>query len=319
MTEFIFFFYIVSLLISAAAQLTTWILYRKTKAKRVLFFLLSNFLTFMILSVLTWDLYYSILGRDTTFRTFLWPLIDFCVCALCATLPRVTRPRIPTRLGRGIERGTALGAAVLASLRVAVLFREPDYDGVLWLYIAVYGLFGLVLAHFGVSVLAHRKDFLSNVALRHYQRALDITGASLLLLLPALVIVDFAGWLIPAFAGLMPRGFSVLPLFLDIMSVSIAAASVLDVLEPVPVAGVDMVNDLFVRKYALSPREAELVPLVLRNFSYREIGDQLFISPGTVRTHIIHIYRKTNVESRLELSRLVWSEHRGENRETISN
>lgn len=317
MAEFVFLFSIVSLLLSAAAQLTTWVLFRKTKAERVLFFLLSNFLTFLILSVLTWDLYCSILGRDTTFRNYIWPLIDFCVCALCAALPRATRPRIVSRRSRAAEKGTAAVAAVLAVLRAALLFRAPDFSGVLWLYIAIYGSFGLVLAHFGLSVRAHRKDFLSDAALRHYQRALDVTGVSLLLLLPALVVVDFAGWLIPAFSRLVPRGFSVLPLFLDIMSVSIAAAAVLDVLEPVPVAGVDAVDDLFVRKYALSPREAELVPLVLRNLSYREIGDRLFISPGTVRTHIIHIYRKTNVATRLELSRLVWSEHRGDSRQTL--
>jgi len=56
--------------------------------------------------------------------------------------------------------------------------------------------------------------------------------------------------------------------------------------------------------------------LVLRNLSYREIADRLYISPGTVRTHIIHIYQKTGVSARLELSRLVWSEHRDEPPET---
>ena len=310
MTEFVFLFNIISLLISAGAQVTTWVLYRKTKARRVLYFLLSNFLTFLILGVLTWDIYCSILGRDTRARFYLWSLIDFCVCGLCAVLPRTIHPIRPTRLVRGVELGFSAAAAMLAILRGLSLAGNHYPLKEMGLYVAVYGLFGLALLYFGTGVLFNRKAFFSDTALRHYQRALDITGVSVLISLPALIFVDFVGWLLPFYSSFMERGFSVLPILLDIMSVSIAVASALDVLEPVPVAGFDAIRDGFVHKFALSPRETQIVPLVLQNMSYREIAELLFISPGTVRTHIIHIYQKTGVESRLKLSRLVWSEHR---------
>jgi len=319
MTSFMFFFSIVSLLLSAAAQVVTWVLYRKTKAERVFYFILSNLLTFFIVSVLAWDLFFSILGRDTALRSFLWLVIDFCVCGLCATLPRVTHPRKPSRLVRWIERATGASAAVLAALRIVSMLWPRSQREPLLLYAALYGVFSLALIYFGVGALANRKSFLSDATLRHFQRALDITGISILVLFPALVFVDFVGWLVPAFSRRVNRGFSVLPLFLDIMSVSIAYASILDVLEPIPVAGVDSVDDGFIHKYALSPREAQVVPLVLRNLSYREIAEALFIAPGTVRTHVIHIYQKTNVQTRLELCRLVWSECRGEPLKTLQN
>jgi DNA-binding NarL/FixJ family response regulator len=40
--------------------------------------------------------------------------------------------------------------------------------------------------------------------------------------------------------------------------------------------------------------------LLVRGFRYREIGDRLFISIDTVRTHIRHIYEKMQVRSRTE-------------------
>jgi DNA-binding CsgD family transcriptional regulator len=38
--------------------------------------------------------------------------------------------------------------------------------------------------------------------------------------------------------------------------------------------------------------------------SNREIGDRLFISFQTVKTHLKNIYKKTNVRNKMELSQL---------------
>jgi DNA-binding NarL/FixJ family response regulator len=50
----------------------------------------------------------------------------------------------------------------------------------------------------------------------------------------------------------------------------------------------------------LTAREREIMELLVRGFRYREIGDRLFISIDTVRTHIRHIYEKMQVRSRTE-------------------
>lgn len=85
---------------------------------RVFYFLMGNFLTFLILAVLTWDLYCSILGRDTRLRTDLWSLIDFCVCRLCAAIPHTIRPISPrTRKGGGAG-ASARQRPLLALLRL---------------------------------------------------------------------------------------------------------------------------------------------------------------------------------------------------------
>ena len=48
----------------------------------------------------------------------------------------------------------------------------------------------------------------------------------------------------------------------------------------------------------LTPAEARLLPLLTTHLSFREIGEQLFVSPHTVKTQAISIYRKLGVSSR---------------------
>ena len=56
-----------------------------------------------------------------------------------------------------------------------------------------------------------------------------------------------------------------------------------------------------VERYALSPRESDVLPLLLEGRTISRIQDTLFISAGTVSTHIRHIYQKTGVNNRQEL------------------
>jgi LuxR family maltose regulon positive regulatory protein len=43
--------------------------------------------------------------------------------------------------------------------------------------------------------------------------------------------------------------------------------------------------------------------LLAEGLSNKEIADKLFISPGTVKTHVKHIYKKLNVKRRMEAVR----------------
>ena len=53
----------------------------------------------------------------------------------------------------------------------------------------------------------------------------------------------------------------------------------------------------------LSPREQEVMRLIARGYSYKEVGRELFIGVKTVETHVSAVLRKLQLSSRHELAR----------------
>jgi DNA-binding NarL/FixJ family response regulator len=80
------------------------------------------------------------------------------------------------------------------------------------------------------------------------------------------------------------------------------AGFVLDAFSAIPVKDIDPELDL------LSEREREVLRLIARGYTYREIGEELFISVKTVETHVSHVLRKLQLSNRHELTR--WAHSR---------
>lgn len=51
---------------------------------------------------------------------------------------------------------------------------------------------------------------------------------------------------------------------------------------------------------ALSRREKEILEMLAKGLLYKEIAEQLFISPETVKKHVYHVYEKLHVTNRIE-------------------
>jgi DNA-binding NarL/FixJ family response regulator len=61
----------------------------------------------------------------------------------------------------------------------------------------------------------------------------------------------------------------------------------------------------FCDHFQLSKREGEILNLLLKGKSNKNIERELFVSPHTVRNHIHNIYKKLGVGSRLQLMNLI--------------
>jgi DNA-binding NarL/FixJ family response regulator len=80
------------------------------------------------------------------------------------------------------------------------------------------------------------------------------------------------------------------------------AGFVLDAFSAVPVGQVDPELDL------LTDREREVLRLIARGYTYRETGEELFISIKTVETHVSNVLRKLQLSNRNALTR--WAAER---------
>lgn len=63
--------------------------------------------------------------------------------------------------------------------------------------------------------------------------------------------------------------------------------------------------DAIAERYLLSRREAEVLELLAKGYNSAYIQEKLYISEGTVKTHVRHIYRKLDVHSQQDLMRMV--------------
>lgn len=60
-------------------------------------------------------------------------------------------------------------------------------------------------------------------------------------------------------------------------------------------------NPHVISNLGISPREQEVMSLLITGKSYQQIADELFISLPTVKTHVSNIYRKVGVRNKIEL------------------
>jgi DNA-binding CsgD family transcriptional regulator len=56
--------------------------------------------------------------------------------------------------------------------------------------------------------------------------------------------------------------------------------------------------------FALSPREQDVLALMVQGMTDRQIADALFISHGTARTHVYHILKKVDGRNRAAAVRM---------------
>lgn len=63
----------------------------------------------------------------------------------------------------------------------------------------------------------------------------------------------------------------------------------------------DIKNEILNNKDCLSLREREICDLILSGLSNQDIAQKLFITEGTVKSHINRIYKKLGVKKRIEV------------------
>lgn len=68
----------------------------------------------------------------------------------------------------------------------------------------------------------------------------------------------------------------------------------------VPHGGPFVLNEAMLEELAITPRELEILGLIAEGLSNREIGEKLFVSENTVKTHSSRVFQKLGVGRRTQ-------------------
>lgn len=69
-----------------------------------------------------------------------------------------------------------------------------------------------------------------------------------------------------------------------------------------PIKSIDYGNEERARPPRITPRERDIIEQLCRGLKNREIAVALAITPGTVKTHLMHVFEKTGMKDRFQLA-----------------
>jgi predicted ATPase/DNA-binding CsgD family transcriptional regulator len=137
--------------------------------------------------------------------------------------------------------------------------------------------------------------------------ALELLASAELLMTSASVLPREGTWLSDADrarlkAGLRPDDLQRLAAHAASLTLAQVVDRAVDIADALasgePSAPIEPIQTTTTPDFALSPREQEVLALMVQGNSDRQIGDTLFISYGTARTHVHHVLQKLDARNR---------------------
>lgn len=296
MEHLIFVFYILALFAGAAALGQTILLYlrfRKPVIKYYGLFLLS--LLFFLFMFIT-DLYGTIAGvTSVILDSLLWlfQAVGGILFVLCAPY------FYATLLGIVLSQRKKIVFFILDALLLVAVFTYVVVPSlsftVIILNLLLFGMIG-----YGLLLI-----------LIHLKRIVDATLRKTLILFFVLTAVflplfflDILTSRASVFSGFRFIEGLALPAYLLVLNVLTIVFAVSYLNRP-PYIEKNRLTEYFISTFHITPREEEILSLLLEGRSNKEIGELLFISPKTVENHTYNIYQKVGINTRVQLFQLI--------------
>lgn len=136
------------------------------------------------------------------------------------------------------------------------------------------------------------------IQIKHREKNERAMAIIVMTVLPALIFIEFISTKISSLSFLKTEIPITLLLFFIMLAINkiIDDLSRLSLLSPENAPEVKQFN-----RFRLTQREQEVAELLVKGYTYAKIGESLFISMPTVKTHVSNIYKKVGVKNKMEL------------------
>lgn len=190
---------------------------------------------------------------------------------------------------------------LFAFLNILFLIILTFFKGYIFLLYFIFSSLGISLLYNSILTLfSFKKNQKQN-----FFYFMKYVAFLILFFFPAFVVTDFYQF-IPLLTKMSLKGPMSMPLFYSILNILFILNTIKALLNKKEY--ILEISPVFINKYKVSNREKEVIELLLKGKSYKEIMDKLFISMPTVKTHVSNIYNKTNTNSKIELANLIKNE-----------
>ncbi len=147
---------------------------------------------------------------------------------------------------------------------------------------------------YSVNYIWFKKEYLKDDSLKRMQRYSIVFTISFMF-----VIFDAIIPLIDFLQELLPYGFLAFPTFIVLLSV-ITIKEVLNYFTS-NFESKSKLNEIKMNSYKITNREKEVIECIFLGNTYQQVADSLHISLSTVKTHINNVYKKMEVNNKIEM------------------
>lgn len=176
--------------------------------------------------------------------------------------------------------------AIMLTLQIMRKIEMAEFFAMSAMLLAIAWSMGLVLMTSPSMMVRHRNQ------IERY------TSWGFFALVIIIINMGLAGKFLPESGISIPDG----PYILTLIFIFLCVNKIWDDLRRLSLlSNSQELNPHAISNLGISPREQEVMALLITGKSYQQIADELFISLPTVKTHVSNIYRKTGVRNKIEL------------------
>lgn len=298
MKDIYLLFCIISLFASVSSISVSCFIYNSNKKKDLLLFIALNLSLFCIQNSITLGLYSKYTTQVAIFIPFLYKFLDLIGTSFSSLL--------------GLFFINCLFVLEITKLKRKIFF---SFFVLQFAGIAIYYLFN---THYIFKFILHASIVLvimyelyiglknySQVVNKDLRQAIKTLIFITMIFLPFIIIESYKPY-IQLIKSIELFKISALPSYFLIINI-FNIIFVLKYFNTSTFTDNNKLTDYFKQKYDITEKQTEIIELIIQGLTYKEIAEKLFISPKTVDNHVQNIYKKLNINNKMQLSHFVRS------------
>ncbi|MCB2342469.1 helix-turn-helix domain-containing protein [Clostridium estertheticum] len=298
MKDIISLFYIISLFAGVSSISISYFIYSSNKKKALKFFIALNLSFFAIQNSIALGLYSKYVAQVSSFIPYLCKFLDSVGTSFSSLL--------------GIFFINYLFGLEITNLKKKIFFSIFTFQ---FIGIAIYYLFE---THYIFKFIIHASIisviiYELYVGLKNYKQVVnkDLKQAIksfvliTIIFLPFIMIESYRPY-IQLIKNIEPLKMAALPSYFLTINI-FNLIFVLKYFNTPSFIANNKLTDYFKQKYDITEKQSEIIELIIKGLTYKQIAEKLFISSKTVDNHVQNIYKKLKVNSKMQLSYFVRS------------